>query len=41
MDTGVNLVFLYTGSLSDEDGGAPTYIEMMRYNVTTIVEALR
>ena len=32
---------LYTHSLSSPDGPAPTYIEMMRYDVQTIVEALR
>ena len=32
---------LYTGSLSDAGGDAGTYIDLMRYNVATIVEALR
>ncbi|KAA3642954.1 MAG: zinc ABC transporter substrate-binding protein [Chloroflexi bacterium] len=40
-DTGVQLVPLYTGSLSDADGPAATYLEMMRYNVGAIVEALQ
>jgi ABC-type Zn uptake system ZnuABC Zn-binding protein ZnuA len=40
-DTGVQLVALYTGSLSDASGPAPTYLEMMRHNVIAIVEALR
>jgi ABC-type Zn uptake system ZnuABC Zn-binding protein ZnuA len=40
-DTGVQLVALYTGSLSGLDGPAPTYLEMMLYDVTAIVEALR
>ncbi len=40
-DTGVRLVFLYTGSLSAPDGPAPTYLEWMRYNVTAIVNALK
>jgi ABC-type Zn uptake system ZnuABC Zn-binding protein ZnuA len=40
-DTGVKLVSLYTGSLSSQDGPAPTYIEMMRYNVTEIVNGLK
>jgi ABC-type Zn uptake system ZnuABC Zn-binding protein ZnuA len=31
---------LYTHSLTDSTGPAPTYLEMMRYNVKTIVEAL-
>jgi ABC-type Zn uptake system ZnuABC Zn-binding protein ZnuA len=40
-DTGVKLVFLYTGSLSEPDGPAASYVEFMRYNVSQIVEALR
>jgi len=40
-DTGVKLVQLYFGSLTEDDGPAGTYIEFMRYNVKTIVEALR
>lgn len=40
-DTGTVLVPLYTGSLSSEDGPAQTYIEMMRYNIGAIVEALK
>jgi ABC-type Zn uptake system ZnuABC Zn-binding protein ZnuA len=32
---------LYTHALSDLDGPAPTYLDMMRYNTTQIVEALR
>lgn len=32
---------LYTHSLSAPGGEAPTYIEMMKYNTRTIVEALR
>ena len=39
-DTGTQLVFLYTGSLSGNDGPAPTYLEMMRYNVRVMVGAL-
>lgn len=39
-DTGVMLVQLYFGSLTDEDGPAGTYIEYMRYNVEAIVGAL-
>lgn len=39
-DTGTRLVPLYTASLSDPDGPAPTYLDMMRYNVTAIVSAL-
>ena len=40
-DTGVKLVFLYTGSLSAPDGEAPTYLDYMRYNTGAIVEALK
>jgi ABC-type Zn uptake system ZnuABC Zn-binding protein ZnuA len=40
-DTGIQIVPLYAGSLSSQDGSAPTYIEMMRYNVTEIVTALK
>jgi manganese/iron transport system substrate-binding protein len=39
-DTGTQLVFLYTGSLSGKDGPAPTYLEMMRYNVRVMVGVL-
>lgn len=40
-DTGVSLVVLYGETLSAEDGPASTYLEMMRYNVSSIVNALR
>ena len=40
-ETGAELVgTLYTGSLGEEGGEAGTYLEFMRYNVSTIVEAL-
>lgn len=40
-ETGIGVVSdLYTHSLSDADGPAPTYLDMMRYNVKQIVEAL-
>jgi ABC-type Zn uptake system ZnuABC Zn-binding protein ZnuA len=39
-DTGAQLVVLYTGSLSEPQGPAPTYIDLMRYDVTQIVSAL-
>lgn len=39
-DTGVKLVRLYFGSLSS-DGPAETYVDFMRYNVSSIVEALK
>ena len=40
-DTGTALVKLYTGSLSEIDGPAATYIDLMRYTVTSIVQALK
>ena len=40
-DTGIQVVILYTGSLSDEGGPAASYIDFMRYNVTAIVNALK
>jgi ABC-type Zn uptake system ZnuABC Zn-binding protein ZnuA len=39
-DTGVKLVILYTGSLT-EGGEADTYLDYMHYNVSAIVDALR
>jgi manganese/iron transport system substrate-binding protein len=39
-DTGTQLVRLYTGYLSDENGPAANYLDFMRYNVETIVDAL-
>lgn len=40
-DTGIQLVLLYTGSLSGPDGPAGSYLEFMRYNVTQIANALK
>jgi len=41
-ETDVKLVTnLYTASLSDANGPAPTYIAMMKYNVNQIVNALK
>lgn len=40
-DTGVQLVRLYHGSLTDSSGPVPTYLEFMRYNVSAMVEALK
>ncbi len=40
-DTGVKLVALYSGSLGGPGSGAETYIDLMRYNVQAIVEALK
>ncbi len=39
-DTGVELLALYTGSLSEESGNAATYILMMKHNVELILAAL-
>ena len=39
-DAGVRLVTLHGHSLTDEQGPAPGYLELMRYNVRAIVEAL-
>ncbi len=38
-ETGAELAVIYTGTLS-VDGPASTYLDYMRYNLTTIVEAL-
>ena len=40
-DTGVRLVSLYTGSLGGPGSGAETYLDLMRYDVVAIVEALQ
>ncbi len=40
-DTGVALVPLYTETLTEAGGPAATYLEMMRYNIAAIVEALK
>lgn len=40
-DTHVQLVMFYTGSLSEADGPASSYLDFMRYNVGVIVEALK
>ena len=41
-ETGARLIGgLYTGSLGEPGGEAGTYIDLMRYNVQTIVEALK
>ncbi len=39
-DTGTQVIRLFTGSLSEADGPAASYVEMMRYNVTALVTAL-
>jgi ABC-type Zn uptake system ZnuABC Zn-binding protein ZnuA len=40
-DTNVQLVFLYTDSLTDSGGPAGSYLDYIRYNVSVITEALR
>ena len=40
-DSGVALVYLYTGSLSEPGGEADTYLQYIRYNVSAIVDALK
>jgi manganese/iron transport system substrate-binding protein len=39
-DAGIKLVPLYTGSLGGPGSGAETYIDLMRYDVEAIVDAL-
>lgn len=39
-DTGAALVPLYTGSLSAADGPASNYLDLMRYDIKAVVEAL-
>lgn len=40
-DTGIEVVSLYSGSLSEAGGEADSYLKYMRYNVSAIVEALK
>ena len=40
-DTGSQLVYLHTGSLTEPGGLASNYIDYMRYNVKAIVQALQ
>jgi ABC-type Zn uptake system ZnuABC Zn-binding protein ZnuA len=40
-DLGIQVVRIYTGSLSEEDGPAANYIDFMRYNIGVIVDALK
>jgi manganese/iron transport system substrate-binding protein len=39
-DTGITLVQLYTGSLGGPGSGAETYVDLMRFDVKAIVQAL-
>lgn len=40
-DTGVQLVYLYVGSLTELDGDAPNYLDLIRYDVNAIVSVLQ
>lgn len=40
-DTHIKVVRIYTGSLSEADGPAGTYLDFIRYDVEAIVEALK
>jgi ABC-type Zn uptake system ZnuABC Zn-binding protein ZnuA len=40
-DTGVRVVPVITGSLTDQNGPAPTYLDYIRYNVSAITGALK
>ena len=40
-DTGTQLVFIYSGSLSESGGDADSYLAYMRYNTTAFVDALK
>ena len=39
-DTGIRVIPLYTGALSEPDGPAATYLAFMRYTVTALIEGL-
>ena len=40
-DTGVQIVYFYTGSLSEADGKAGNYLDYLRYNTRAFVNALK
>lgn len=40
LDTGTQVVFMYTGALSDPNGPAGTYLDFMRYTANAILEGL-
>ncbi len=40
-DTGTQLVYLYTGSISAPEGPAGSYLDLMQYDVSEIVKALK
>jgi ABC-type Zn uptake system ZnuABC Zn-binding protein ZnuA len=40
-DLGIKVIPIYSGSLTDPEGEAGSYLDYMRYNVLAIIEALR
>ena len=40
-DTGVQLIYFYTGSLSAPEGEAGSYLDYLRYNTSAFVNALK
>jgi ABC-type Zn uptake system ZnuABC Zn-binding protein ZnuA len=40
-DLGIQVVPIYSDSLSAANGPAPTYVDLMRYDVKAIVQALK
>lgn len=40
-DTGAQVVVIYSESLTEAGGDAPTYLDLMRFDIETIVSALR
>lgn len=40
-DTGITIIPVYTGSLSDANGPAATYLDYMQYNIDAFVNALK
>jgi ABC-type Zn uptake system ZnuABC Zn-binding protein ZnuA len=40
-DTGIKVVQVYVGSLSAAGGSADSYLNLMRYNVSAFVDALK
>lgn len=40
-DSEVQLVPFYTGSLGPADSGVETYLDLIRYDTTAIIEALK
>jgi len=40
-DTGIKLIYIYTGSLSEPGGEAGTYLDYMRYNTNALVIPLK